>query len=240
MNGYVAAHNDIHPTACVDASVVIGAGNVVGAYTVISGEVTIGDGNWIGPHVTIGSPAQFSTRKFEITGAPCSGVSIGSRNVIREYCTVHQPSLERTIIEDDCYLMAYCHVSHDSRICTGAVLANNTQLGGFTEIGRGANIGLSTVAHQFTTVGAFAMVGMSTVLTKNVPPFCKVVGTPARFVGINEIGMERAGFTAAEISAVRAHLRGEAPLTDEQMKHYFSAFRDRSERCSRGIVDIAP
>jgi len=60
--------NSIHPTAIVEPSVVLGDGNHIGAYTVIEGDVRIGDGNWIGPHVTIGTPAQYVTEKFEFNG----------------------------------------------------------------------------------------------------------------------------------------------------------------------------
>lgn len=228
-----AARNEIHATAMIDASVVIGTGNVIGPYTVISGSVLIGNGNWIGPHVTIGMPAQHSTRKFELTGAGHSGIDIGSRNVIREYCTVHHPVDQRTIIEDECYLMAYCHISHDTRIQRRAVLANSAQLGGFSDIGEGANIGLSVVTHQFTTVGAFAMIGMGTVLAKDVPPFCKVVGNPARFIGVNQVGMERAGFSAAQILGLQRWFEKGRGGPEASLLRYVVAFRARNAKYGR-------
>lgn len=174
----------------------------------IVGNVRIGDGNWIGAHVTIGTPAQFSTKKFEFTGQPTTTISIGSRNVIREYCTVHFASVERTVIEDNCYLMAYNNVQHDSIIRSGVVLTNNVQMGGFSEIQEYANVGLSSVLHQFSTIGAHAMVGMGSVITKDVPPFSKVFGNPARLAGINTVGMARNGFTDVDITAVRRLYEG--------------------------------
>ncbi len=196
--------NSIHPTALVAPSVVLGDGNVIGPYTVIEGDVTIGDGNWIGPHVTIGTPAQYTTSKFEFSGQRVTGVRIGSRCVLREYVTVHQPSTYTTVVEDDCYFMAYCHVSHDTVIRRGVNMANNTQIAGFTEIQEFATIGLSTVIHQYSTIGAFAMVGMASVIVKDVPPFSKVAGNPSRLRGINAVGLERNGFAPELVARIAA------------------------------------
>ncbi len=225
--------NRIHPTAVIEDSVQLGHGNVIGPYAVILGDVSIGDGNWIGPHVTIGSPAQFSTEKFELNGARVSGITIGNRNVIREYSTVHQPSRDRTIIEDDCYLMAYTHVSHDTQICSRAVLANNVQIGGFSFVGDGANVGLSCVLHQFSTIGAYAMVGMGTVVSKDVPPFTKVYGAPPRISGINEIGMKRSGFSSEDIEQARKVLFEADSSSGAACERYFRQFSDRLSATGR-------
>lgn len=200
--------NSIHPTAIVAPSVVIGDGNHVGPYAVIEGDVRIGDGNWIGPHVTIGTPAQYTTKKFEFNGGSASGIIIGDRCVLREYVTVHQPSTDRTVIEDDCYFMAYCHVSHDTTIRRGVTLANNTQIAGFSEIQEKATVGLSVVIHQFSTIGAYAMVGMASVVTKDIQPFSKVMGNPTRLLGINAVGLTRGGFSPELIDRIAdAHRR---------------------------------
>ena len=115
----------IHPTASIASGVRLAAGVTIAPYAVIMGDVEIGEDTWIGPHVTIGTPAQFANRKFELAGEQCSGVRIGARVVLREYVTVHQPSRDVTIVEDDAYLMSYAHVSHDTRLRRGAVLANS-------------------------------------------------------------------------------------------------------------------
>ncbi len=203
---------EIHPTAVVAESVRLGRGVTIGPYAVIVGDVSIGDGTWIGPHCSIGTPAQFSNAKFELNGEQCSGITIGSRVVLREFVTVHQPSRETTAIEDDAYLMAYAHVSHDTRIRRGAILANSVQIGGFSDVGERANVGLSSVLHQFTTIGAFAMVGMGSIVAKDIPPFVKAFGAPMRVGGLNVVGMERAGVSAAARAEVeRWYADGAAP-----------------------------
>ncbi len=227
--------NRIDPTAFIAPSVRLGTGNAIGAYVIILDDVAIGNDNWIGPHVAIGTPAQFATRKFELTGAATSGIEIGNRCVIREYCTVHQPSEFTTIIDDDCYLMAYCHVSHDTRICKDVCMANNTQVGGFSEIQEGAVIGLSTVIHQYSTVGAFAMVGMASVVSKDVPPFCKAAGNPLRLKGVNKVGVIRNEISNSDLSALtEAYEDFKFPReTSSRVAALIAAFTERNARTGR-------
>jgi len=230
--------NTLHPTASIGTSVKIGSGNVVGAYTVIEGDVTIGDDNWIGPHVTIGTPPQYSTKKFEFHGGDAAGIVIGNRNVLREYTTVHQPSERTTSIGDDCYLMAYCHVSHDTRLRDGVVMANSVQIGGFSDIQEFANIGLSSVLHQFTTIGAYVMIGMGTVISKDIPPFVKAVGTPARSLWINSTGFNRAGLSAATIDEIsRSYNANKTPEhLGDSVDRFVKSFVMRNAETKRSVI----
>ncbi|HVS45278.1 MAG TPA: UDP-N-acetylglucosamine acyltransferase [Verrucomicrobiae bacterium] len=239
MAAILGNQNQVHATAVIEPSVVLGGGNVIGAFAMIAGNVSIGNGNWIGPHTTIGTPAQFSTEKFELTGEKSTGgIRIGDRNVIREYCTVHQPSKFQTLIENDCYLMAYAHVSHDTRIRSRAILANNVQIGGFSDIGEGTNVGLSTVIHQFTTLGAYAMVGMGAIVAKDVPPFAKVVGSPLRYLDINRAGMMRSGFNESEINEAEQYVLEALRPHSERLAEYAKAFESRRRETGRPILVV--
>jgi UDP-N-acetylglucosamine acyltransferase len=230
--------NSIHRTAIVAPSVVLGDGNHIGPYTIIEGDVRIGDGNWIGPHVTIGTPAQYTTGKFELRGGGGSGITIGDRCVLREYVTVHQPSVDRTVVEDDCYFMAYCHISHDTVIRRGVNLANNTQISGYTEIQEMATVGLSVVIHQYSTIGAYAMVGMAAVVTKDIPPFSKAAGNPTRLMGINSVGLSRAGFAQETIERVAdAHQRDALDeIDDAAIAPIVRRFAARTETTHRPVL----
>jgi UDP-N-acetylglucosamine acyltransferase len=231
--------NTIHPTAIIAPSVVLGDGNYIGPYTTIEGRVRIGEGNWIGPHVTIGTPAQYTTEKFELNGErETDGITIGNRCVFREYVTVHQPAISRTVVEDDCYFMAYCHISHDTVIRRNVNLANNTQIAGFTEIQEFANVGLSVAIHQYSTIGAYAMIGMSAVISKDVPPFAKVAGNPPRLRGINAVGMSRAGFDEAIIEAVReASIAGTLDAQDDRrVAEIMRRFAERRTATHRDVL----
>jgi len=125
----------IHPTAIVHPGARIGRNVVVGPYSIIGESVEIGDECEIGPHVTIEGDTTIGTHtqvsQFASIGGPPQDFSyknedtrteIGNRVRIREYVTIHRGTTRgrgRTVIGDDCYLMAYCHVAHDCILGTG-------------------------------------------------------------------------------------------------------------------------
>jgi len=194
----------IEKSSIIDPRVILGKNNYIGHNTIIKGPVIIGDNNYIGHNVVIGEISQHSYNKYELNGfdydAKDSKIIIGSNNVIREFSTVHQPMNNLTIIKDNCYLMAYNHVPHDAFISNNVILSNNCQIGGHSHIHEFANIGLSSILHQKTTIGAYSMVGMGSVVTKDIPPFLIVMGSPAKSISkINEWGMKRYNFSETEI-----------------------------------------
>ena len=228
--------NRIHPTAVIDPSVVLGDGNVIGPYAIVLGNTTIGDDNWIGPHAAIGTPAQMRGGPHVACwdGESESGsISIGSRNVIREFATVHMSTTGKTTIADDCYFMTQAHVPHDATIESGVTLSNSAQLGGHTIIQAGANIGLGAVIHQRTVVGTRVMVGMGTVVTKHVPPFSMFFGSPGRVRGGNIVGMERSGISP-EIAAQIAELLTAGKFEDlkDLAAREYESFQAAVERIS--------
>lgn len=202
--------NSIHPTAQIIGNVSLGSGNTIGALVVIIGPVTMGDGNWIGTGSVIGAPPE--VRSWEhpseaFNPSSGSGIIIGNKNVVREYAQIHQGWHDQTRIGNDGFIMNQCYVAHDCVVEDGATLASSVLLGGHVRIGAGANLGLGTSVHQRRYVGAGAMVGMGSVVTRNVPPFAKAYGNPARVVSVNSVGMVRAGIPTATISAIESAYR---------------------------------
>ncbi len=206
--------NTIHATAVIGDGVVLGERNVIGPHAVLLGPLEVGDDNWIGPGVTIGTPP-------EVRGVPHgaqwdapagSGVVIGSRNVLREHVLVHQGWAGRTVVGDDCFIMNKVYVAHDTVLGDRVTLASTVTMGGHVRVGAGANIGMGAVVHQRRVVAPGAMVGMGAVVTRDVPPFSLVYGTPARIQGANVVGMSRAGVPDDAVEAVRAaYARGDVP-----------------------------
>ena len=207
----------IHPTALVDprarlgegvtvdaysiigAEVVVGAGTTIGSHVVLEGRTTIGAACVMGHGVVIGTPPQ--DRKY--AGEP-TAVLIGDRTQLREYVTVHRATMARgtTVIGHDCLLMAYVHVAHDCAIGDGTVIANAVQLAGHVTIGRSVTIGGLTPIHQFVRIGDYAMVGGGSRVPQDVPPFMRAVGDPLRLVGVNTVGLTRAGLAPADRDAL--------------------------------------
>lgn len=193
--------NRIDPRAVLIGDIDLGTGNVVEAGAILVGPLTIGDGNFFGPNCVVGAPPQDDIiagdlRRDGLSASSTGQLTIGHRNVVREFATIHRGLTGRTLIGDDCYLMAYSHVPHDCVVGDGVKLANAVQMGGYTWLGRGAYVGLSAVLHQFTVVGAHSMIGMGSVVTmRDVPPGSLLHGSPARLVRPNAVGLMRAGVT---------------------------------------------
>jgi UDP-N-acetylglucosamine acyltransferase len=56
------------------------------------------------------------------------------------------------------------------------------------------------------------MVGMGTVVLKEVAAFSKVVGNPARVIGMNSVGLSRRGCSPETVEEFGRHLAGETDL----------------------------
>jgi UDP-N-acetylglucosamine acyltransferase len=59
------------------------------------------------------------------------------------------------------------------------------------------------VVHQYSKVGQLAMIGGNTRINKDVPPFVLAVGFNAEAVGINLVGLRRAGLSREQIRNAR-------------------------------------
>lgn len=202
-------NNFIDQTAIIGDEVTMGTGNVVGPYTVIYSGVTLGNNNRFQGQCSIGSPAE---HKKYFSESPY-GVLIGDGNTFREFVTVNDGTERPTVIGNNCIMLRGAHHSHDSVMEDDVTLSCNVLVGGHSHIMKGANIGLGAILHQYQVIGAYAMIGMGTILTKKsiVYPGCKYVGNPARHIGLNEIGLERAGVKPEDMLELNkrfAHLKG--------------------------------
>lgn len=209
----------IHPTAIIASGAALDSSVEVGPYSIIGPHVRIGSGTTVGPHVvidghtTIGADNtlfQFSSigaapQDKKYAGEP-TGLDIGNRNVIREFCTFNRGTVQDggvTRLGDDNWMMAYVHLAHDCQIGNHTIFANNAQLAGHVQVGDWAVLGGFSNVHQFCQIGAHAMVGMSTSLTQDVPPYVTLSGNPAAAHGINAEGLKRRGFSREQIGAIR-------------------------------------
>lgn len=199
-NAKLGANAEIGPFSIIGPYVTIGEQTAVQSHVVIEGEVAIGRGNFIGHGVIIGPPPQdisFSPkRKTE--------VEIGNDNVIREYCTIHRGSVDRsaTKIGNNNFLMAGAHVGHNCLIGNNVVIANNCLLAGYVRVDDGAFLGGGSTFHQFMHIGRLVMVQGSSAFGKDLPPFVIAAERNSVF-GLNIIGMRRAGFSAKDRDEIK-------------------------------------
>lgn len=161
-------------------------------------------------------------------------VEIMPKAVVREYVTVQRPIVAggTTRIGAGAMVMSHAHIAHDCDVGEDAVIATGAILGGHTRVGVRGYVGLGAVTHQHTTLGEGCMVGMHATVTGDVPPFAKVIGSPARIIGVNRVGMERAGFTEEEIQNANALLcwPEDSILVEPRIKGAWRSFRDTSKR----------
>jgi UDP-N-acetylglucosamine acyltransferase len=210
---------DIHPTAIVDPRAHLGPGVKIGPYSTIAGRVVIGEDTKIGSHVviqdytTIGARCrifQFATlgeipQDLKFAGEP-SELIIGDDNTIREYATLHRGTAGGggiTRVGNGNLLMAYTHVAHDCLIGNGVIMSNAATLAGHIVVEDRAIIGGLSAVHQFSRIGRFAFVGGASAVARDVPPYTMAYGNRAKLVGLNLVGLKRAGFSDATIQALR-------------------------------------
>jgi UDP-N-acetylglucosamine acyltransferase len=195
----------IHSTAIISPEAEIGVGVHIGPYTVIAGTVRIGDNSWIGPHVSIGQVPEHSTNRYELVDSYIGKgrIEIGQRVCIREFTTVNQPMAERTVIGDDCYIMARSHVAHDCVLEDHVGLSTNVCLGGWTYLMSHVNMGLGSITHQLTTIGSYAMVAANATVVKDIPPLAKFI--PGKELGYHDYAVNK--FNLQDTEEYKAELQ---------------------------------
>jgi len=212
----------IHPTAIVDPAAQIDPGARIGPYCVIGPQVTIGPDTELQHHVTVMGPSKIGARNFffaytsigqktqdlKYVGEP-TYLEIGDGNTFREFCTVNRGTLPgtKTIIGNDGNFLAYSHIAHDCTVGDKVIFSNNGTLAGHVEVRDHAVIGGLTAIHQFCRVGRHAITGGCSKIVQDVPPFMIADGNPAEVRGINSVGLERAGFSADTIRALKEAYR---------------------------------
>ncbi len=100
------------------------------------------------------------------------GVFVGKKSVINAGTNAGVCSIFNTgcIVEHDCYIGDFAHVS------PGAVLCGNVK------IGNNSHIGAGSVIRQGITVGEKSMVGAGSVVVKDVKDSVKAYGNPCKEV----------------------------------------------------------
>lgn len=195
--------DDVHigPGCVVSGKVHIGTGVRMVGNVYVSGPATIGEGTVLYPFACIGFPAQ--DFKFKI-GDPTAGVVIGKNAILREYTTVHAATKadKPTMVGDGVLMMCSSHVGHDARVDNRAIMVNGTALGGHSYLGEAAILSAYTCVHQFGRVGRLAMASSHVAITMDVPQFC-LIAERGRMVGLNLIGLRRAGIPRDQITQLR-------------------------------------
>ena len=212
----------VHETALVHPDAELGEGVTVGPFAIIGPGVRVGDGTEVGPRVlierdtTVGEDCRLANgavlgtdpQDMKYRGER-STLEVGDRTVIREFATLNRGTSAsgRTVVGTDCLLMAYAHVAHDCELGNHVVLANSVNMGGHVLIEDWAIVGGLTPIHQFVRIGAHAFVGGGSRVPQDVPPYCRIAGSPPRLYGLNTVGLERRGLSEETRRALKQAYR---------------------------------
>ncbi len=209
----------IHPSAIISADAEIGVGCEIGPYCVVEAGVTLGDRCKLHSHVVLHGRSHFGeeneffpfaavgtkSQDLKYEGEP-TYLEVGNRNVFRENVTVHRGTIEAipTRIGDGNLFLSYSHVAHDCQLGDHNILSNNGTLGGHVEVGNHVIVSGLAGVHQFCRIGDHAIVGGITKIVQDVPPFMIIDGNPAQVRGVNQVGLQRRGFSNEEIRSIKS------------------------------------
>ena len=201
----------IHPDA------VIGDNVTVEPFAFVAGNVVIGNSTWIGPGAIIMDGARIGKKCRIFPTAVISGIpqdlkfrgeestaEIGDNTTVREGSTVNRGTVAvgKTVIGNNCLLMAYSHIGHDCLIGNNCIIGNASGLAGEVKVDDWAILSGATLVHQFTRIGAHVILGGGSKVRTDVPPFIKADRDPLCYLGLNVVGLTRRGFEKDRIDEI--------------------------------------
>ncbi|PCJ80645.1 MAG: acyl-[acyl-carrier-protein]--UDP-N-acetylglucosamine O-acyltransferase [Bacteroidetes bacterium] len=207
----------ISPQAFVHEKASIGENVVIEPFSFIGPNVTIGDRTHIGPNVSIIESTSIGKDCKIFSGAVIGAepqdlkfdnelttVEIGDRTIIRECVTIHRATSDRlkTVVGDDCLIMAYVHIAHDVKVGNHVILANAVNVAGHVTIDDWVIVEGMVGIQQFVRIGEHAFVAGGSLVRKNIPPYIKAAREPLSYIGVNSIGLRRRGFDLSKIQRI--------------------------------------
>lgn len=217
------AKTDVHPSSIIETGAKLGDGVRVGPFCVVGPAVELGDGVELVSHVavhgttTVGAGTRIfpfasighQPQDLKFKGEPVS-LTIGEDCIIREGVTMN-PGTEgggsKTTVGNKCAFLANSHVGHDCTVGNNVIFSNNVMLAGHCTVGDFAIIGGGAAVIQFARVGPHAFVGGMSGLENDLIPYGMALGNRAYLSGLNIVGLQRRGFSRADIHDLRRAYR---------------------------------
>lgn len=210
---------NIHPTAIIHHSARLHDSVEVGPYSIIEADVEIGadcriesgvrifQGTRLGRHNRVYHGAVLGCEPQDLGFTPDKGrpLLIGDHNQFREGVNISRGVKTEggTQIGDHNYFMCGFHAGHDCRLGSHNVFGPNSTVAGHVELGERIFISGLVAVHQFCFIGDYAMLAGCAKVVKDIPPYVTCDGNPARVIGLNTVGLRRAGLPAATRAAIK-------------------------------------
>lgn len=200
----IATDVEIGPFCHIGAGVSIGSGSRLLGHVTIAGPTRIGSGNVFYPYCSIGQRSQ----DLKYSGEP-TYLEIGAGNSFREFCTVNRGTSPGAVtrVGNEGNFLAYSHIAHDCTVGDHVIFSNNGTIAGHVIVEDHAVIGGLSGVHQFCRIGRHSIIGGCTKIVQDVPPYMIADGNPAEVRGINQVGLERRGFSSEDTRALREAYR---------------------------------
>ncbi|MBO7280973.1 MAG: acyl-ACP--UDP-N-acetylglucosamine O-acyltransferase [Bacteroidaceae bacterium] len=208
----------ISPLAYIDPEAVIGENCEIGAFAYIDKNVVIGDNCEIMPHASVLYGTRMGKNNKVFHGAVIGGVpqdlkfkgedttcEIGDNNTIRENVTINRGTASRgkTVVGSNNLFMENSHIGHDCIIGNGCIIGNSSKMAGEVVIDDNAILSACVLVHQFCHIGGYIMVQGGSRTSMDIPPYIIVGREPARYCGLNIVGLRRRGYSNETITNIR-------------------------------------
>lgn len=207
----------ISPLAYIHPGAKLGENCIVEPFVYIDDNVVIGDNCHIMAHSSVLSGTRMGSGNRIFQGAVIGGIpqdlkfvgeettlEMGDNNTVRENVTLNRgtASKGKTVIGSNNLFMENSHIGHDSVIGSGCIIGNSSKIAGEVTIDDCAILSACVLVHQFCHIGSYVMIQGGSRLNKDVPPYIIVGREPARYSGLNIIGLRRRGFSNEAIKSI--------------------------------------
>ena len=229
--------NQISPLAFVHPEAKLGDNNIIGPFCYIDRNTIIGDNNVFQNSVTINYGARLGSNNEIFPGA-----SISTKPQDLKF-----RGEDTTKVGSNNLLMECVHIAHDCIIGSGEIIGTSTKFAGEVTVEDNAIISANILCHQFCRIGGYVMIQGGSRFSMDIPPYIIVGKEPARYMGINLIGLRRRGFSNEQIELIHntyrilygtgtraeniARIKSELQVTPE-VQHII----DFAETSLRGII----
>ena len=212
----------ISPLAHIHPGAKIGENCTIEPFVYIEDNVVIGDNCHIMAHASILSGTRMGNNNKIYHGAVIAATpqdlkfvgeettaEIGDNNMIRENVTISRGTASKgtTKVGSNNLLMENSHIGHDSVVGNGCIIGNSTKIAGEVTIHDCAILSACVLVQQFSHIGSYVMIQGGSRINKDVPPYIIVGREPARYSGLNIIGLRRRGFSNEAIKSVHEAYR---------------------------------
>ncbi|MDD2437125.1 MAG: acyl-ACP--UDP-N-acetylglucosamine O-acyltransferase [Massilibacteroides sp.] len=206
------------PLAVIHPDAKIGENVTIEPFAVIEKDVEIGDNCRIYTHAVLHNGARLGENCRIFPGAIIAGIPqdlkfagevttaiIGDNTMVRECATVNRgtASKGKTVVGNNCLLMAYSHIAHDCVLKNHVIIGNACQIAGEVDIDDFAIVSGGCLVHQFSRISQHVMIQGGSRIGKDIPPYTLIGRDPIVYCGINIVGLRRRGFTNQQVYLIQ-------------------------------------